>query len=100
MVMNEIEKGSKSDEGKDLPHRSEGSSRIRGYSELQLFFLLRQERLLGIRSVMANSTDWWVKLLNKAIYSTYCDCIELGVGADARSLFKRDQQNNPTVNNS
>jgi len=74
--------------------RGERQGRIKPYTEVQLFFLLRLERLLRVRrehSALANSNDWWGKLLNKAIYSTYCDCIELGVGEDARSLFARDQ---------
>ncbi len=74
--------------------RSERQARIKPYSEVQLFFLLRLERLLRVRrehAALASSSDWWAKLLNKAIYSTFCDCIELGVGEDARSLFARDQ---------
>ena len=73
---------------------NERQSKIKPYSELQLFFLLRLERLLRVRRehmALSASSDWWAKLLNKAIYSTYCDCIELGVGEDARSLFARDQ---------
>jgi len=72
----------------------ERQSKIKPYSEVQLFFLLRLERLLRVRrdhAAISNSNDWWAKLLSKAIYSTYCDCIELGVGEDARSLLSRDQ---------
>ncbi|HEX2922823.1 MAG TPA: hypothetical protein VHS06_05950 [Chloroflexota bacterium] len=68
--------------------------RVKPYSEVQLFFLLRLERLLRVRrehAALSTSNDWWAKLLSKAIYSTYCDCIELGVGEDARSLLSRDQ---------
>ncbi len=74
--------------------RSERHARVKPYTEVQLFFLLRLERLLRVRrnhTALANSNDWWAKLVSKAIYSTYCDCIELGVGEDARSLFARDQ---------
>ena len=59
--------------------RSERQSRIRPYTEVQLFFLLRLERLLRLRrehATLSSSSDWWSKLLSKAIYSTYCDCIE------------------------
>lgn len=68
--------------------------RIKPYSEVQLFFLLRLERLLRVRrehAVLSTSNDSWAKLLGRAIYSTYCDCIELGVGEDARSLLSRDK---------
>lgn len=74
--------------------RGERQSRIKPYSELQLFFLLRLERLLRVKrehATLSDSTDWWAKLLSKAIYSTYCDCIEQGVGEDARKLLARDQ---------
>lgn len=74
--------------------RSDRQARIKPYTEVQLFFLLRLERLLRVRrehAALSSSNDWWAKLLNKAIYSTYCDCIELGVGEDARTLFARDQ---------
>jgi hypothetical protein len=74
--------------------RSERQFRIRPYSELQLFFLLRLERFLRVRrehAALSTSSDWWAKLLSKAIYSTYCDCIEEGVGEDARKLLARDQ---------
>jgi hypothetical protein len=73
---------------------SESQGRGRPYSEVQLFFLLRLERMLRVRrehAVLSNTNDWWAKLLTKAIYSTYCDCIETGVGEDARKLFSRDQ---------
>ncbi len=74
--------------------RSERQSRVRPYSELQLFFLLRLERLMRVKrehATLSNSGDWWAKLLSRAIYSTYCDCIEQGVGEDARKLLARDQ---------
>ena len=74
--------------------RSDERPRLKPYSDVQLFFLLRLDRLLRVRrehTTLANSSDWWAKLLSKAIYSTYCDCIELDVGEDARSLFARDQ---------
>jgi hypothetical protein len=74
--------------------RSERPSRVRPYTEVQLFFLLRLERLLRLRrehAALSTASDWWAKLLNKAIYSTYCDCIEQKVGEDAKKLLARDQ---------
>jgi len=64
--------------------------RIKSYSNLQLFFLLRLQRMLNVQrehTSQSNSDDWRARLLSKAIYSTYCDCIEQGVGEDARTLF-------------
>lgn len=80
---------------KSIEGRRDGrQSRLRPFNEVQLFFLLRMERLLRLRrehAQLSNSADWWAKLLTKAIYSTYCDCIELGVGEEARKLLARDE---------
>jgi 16S rRNA C1402 N4-methylase RsmH len=32
-----------------------------------------------------------VRLLDQAIYSTYCDCLDLGVGGQAQELIRRYQ---------
>ena len=74
--------------------RSDRQSRSKPYSELQQFFLLRLERMLRVRrehAALASSEDNWSRLLSKAIYSSYCDCIELKVGGDAKTLLARDQ---------
>ena len=70
---------------KDLPG-------LRPYQPVQVFFLLRLGRLLRLRQNVAGSTeaaDWLVRLLGKAIYSTYRDCVAIGVGDDARALFTK-----------
>ncbi len=64
----------------------------RSYSPLQALFLLRLTRLLRERQdwvARLTPDDWRLKLLSKAIYSTFCDCVELGVAEDARTLFER-----------
>lgn len=64
------------------------------YTELQVFFLLRLERSLKLRRqhpLLRTSDFWWSKLLSKAIYSTYCDCIDQGAGVEAKSLFAHDR---------
>ncbi len=71
----------------------------RPYSPVQLLFLLRLSRLLRQRQEYMNvlaPEDWRMRLLNKAIYSTYCDCLEQGIGDDAKALFERDKATNPT----
>lgn len=63
---------------------------LRAYNALQSLFLSRLVRLLRQRRDYANvlgANDWRMKLLNKAIYSTFCDCLELGVADEARGLF-------------
>jgi hypothetical protein len=64
---------------------SEGS-----YSPLQLHFLRRLTRLLALRA--DQSTDLnedGLRLLDRAIYSTYCDAVDLGVTDEAQRLLHR-----------
>ena len=71
---------------------------LQSYSPFQLLFLLRLARLLRERQEWArklSSNDWRIKLLNKAIYSTFCDCVEQGVAEDARSLFEQNRARLP-----
>ena len=62
---------------------------------MQLLFLLRLSRLLRQREEYAkllSPDDWRMKLFNKAIYSTFCDCVQLGIGEDAKTLFHQHQK--------
>lgn len=62
----------------------------RDYNALQSLFLSRLVRLLRQRrdyATVLGADDWRMKLVNKAIYSTFCDCLELGVADEARALF-------------
>ena len=66
--------------------------KLRSYQPVQLLFLTRLSRLLRIRnhsSGTAESAEWLERLLSKAVYSTYRDCVALGVGEDARTLFTK-----------
>jgi hypothetical protein len=55
----------------------------------QLLFLLRLQRLVKLRRKSAEQLDEAaLKGLDKCIYSTYCDCLEAGVGDEARQLLK------------
>ncbi|MCL5265332.1 MAG: hypothetical protein M1343_09130 [Chloroflexi bacterium] len=65
------------------------------YTGWQLFFLLRLEGLVRMEEDYAKSVEVSgpegavkLKLLRKAIYSTYRDCIEQEVGDIAKRLFK------------
>jgi hypothetical protein len=61
-------------------------------SGLQQHFLARLERLLRLRhQQMGAMTVELVRLLDQAIYSTYCDCLDLGVGGQAQELIRRYQ---------
>ncbi len=74
-----------------------GRAAARSYSPFQTLFLLRLTKLLRDRqewSKRLGPDDWRLKLLNKAIYSTFCDCVEQGVAEDARSLFAQSRPGN------
>jgi hypothetical protein len=63
---------------------------LRTYNALQSLFLSRLVRLLRQRRDyvnVLNANDWRILLLNRAIYSTFCDCLEIGVADEARTLF-------------
>lgn len=60
------------------------------YSSLQLHFLRRLNRLLRLRyeqGTQLNSEG--VRLLDRAIYATYCDCVDLGISGEAQQLLHR-----------
>ncbi|MHB1132650.1 MAG: hypothetical protein ACYC4L_09720 [Chloroflexota bacterium] len=62
------------------------------HNPTQAFFLARMERLLRLvdeYATLLKAEDWETRLLQKAIYSSYCDCVQLGVGAQARELLAR-----------
>ncbi len=64
---------------------------------LQLYYIHRLENLITLRNsyeVEAPTEEWLVPAVNKAIYSTYLDCIEYKVGNDAKALFKKELHTN------
>ncbi|MBI2939938.1 MAG: hypothetical protein HYY04_05815 [Chloroflexi bacterium] len=84
--------------GSDEPPPFGGRANSRPYTTFQVMFLTRLNRLLRERQEWSRRSvdhpeqapqapDWRVRLLAKAIYSTFRDCVDLGVGAEARSLM-------------
>jgi len=68
------------------PIKESGSS----YSPLQLHFLRRLNRLLRLRAEQAvQLNDDGVRLIDRAIYSTYCDAVDLSVAGEAQKLLHR-----------
>lgn len=60
------------------------------YSQLQLHFLKRLNRLLRLRGEQAGQlNEDGVRLIDRAIYSTYCDAVDLGVTEEAQKLLHR-----------
>jgi hypothetical protein len=71
-----------------LPQGS--GANLKSYSPTQLFFLMRLSYLQRQRRDTQNlmdATDWRMRLINKALYSTFRDCEEQGVGQEARLLM-------------
>lgn len=60
------------------------------YSPLQLHYLRRLNRLLRLRGdQLGQLNEDGVHLIDRAIYSTYCDAADLGVTAEAQKLLHR-----------
>ena len=73
---------------------STGTGGLKSYSALQLFFLMRLSYLVRRRKEELATLDpshWKFKLLNKGLYSTYCDAVAEGVGEEAKVLLGQQQ---------
>lgn len=73
------------------------SNGLKSYSPTQLFFLMRLSYLQRQRRECVNvldTDDWRMRLLNKALYSTFQDCGREGVGDEAKLLVGQHQQTN------
>jgi len=76
-------------------HEPLSGERIRAYSSIQVFFLTRLARLLRLRREYASqlpADSWRMKLIHKAAFSTYRDCVALGVGEEAKRLIENEEQ--------
>jgi len=63
-------------------------------SPQQNLFLARLARLLHQQEewhMRVAGDDWRIRLIHYAIYSTYCDCLALGLADHARDLVRRGQ---------
>ena len=73
--------------------KSAPSEPVRSYSRLQAHFMERLTRLLRLRRYyqdLAGDNQWMIQLLDRTIFSTLCDCIDLEVGEEARRLLKEE----------
>jgi hypothetical protein len=60
------------------------------HSPLQTHFLRRLNRLLRLRAEQSAEINGdGLHLIDRAIYSTYCDAVDLGVPAEAQALVQR-----------
>lgn len=83
-------------ERSDISERGSASDQavgsLRGYTPMQTLFLMRVQGLINKRQQtvgLIDVKDWRIRLLDKALYSTYQDCVELGVGDEAGRLLKK-----------
>ena len=80
-----------------LAQGSMGGNSLKSYSPTQLFFLMRLSYLQRQRRECVNvldNGDWRMRLLNKALYSTYQDCVGAGVSSEAKLLLGQHQPAN------
>ena len=64
---------------------------------LQGFFLDRMERLVYVKNrydIGRMGGKWLLTALNRAIYGTLRDCIDVNVGEQAKSLLRQERQPN------
>lgn len=60
------------------------------FSPLQTHYLRRLNRLLRLRADQRDLlNDEGARLIDRAIYSTYCDATDLGVTAEAQKLLQK-----------
>lgn len=81
----------------ELAIRGDSGARIKGYTPLQMFFLLRLERLVEMRQAcrtQVTGQKWLADAVSRAIYSTLRDAIEQGVGEEAKAILRREHQAN------
>jgi hypothetical protein len=59
----------------------------RKQSDLQMFFLERLDRLLELRKQIGSSNAEAVRLVDRCTYSTYCDCLDLGIHGTVKEMI-------------
>lgn len=65
----------------------------RSTPRLRRLFLKRLRRVVDMRRERApllepGASD--LRLLDRAVYSTYCDCLDLGAGEEARAILREE----------
>ena len=83
--------------GQDASVGSSTAGPSSAYSDLQHFFLKRLAWLHKQRREcvnVLNPADWRIRLINKALYSTYRDCVDAGVEDSAKQVLSKDQPSN------
>ena len=79
----------------DVARRQSSGGPDRGYTPFQTLYLLRLKNLITRRQQYVGrleSGNWRLKLLDKALYSTYRDCVDLSLATEARNLLRQIRQ--------
>jgi len=81
----------------DLTSQGNNNEYIDVLTPQQLHFMARLERLLSIKNGYENKPakeTWLETAVGRAIYSTLRECIEIGVGEEARNILRQKQSRN------
>ncbi|HUX88877.1 MAG TPA: hypothetical protein VMW65_17870 [Chloroflexota bacterium] len=63
------------------------------YSIVQRFFLTRLERMVALRrSPEPRTENWQTTLIDRAIYSSFRDCVALGLADEARTVLRGEER--------
>lgn len=81
--------------GKLISHDADSQSgqEPRSARRWQRFFLERLRQMVALRQERGRPQDAGepnLRLLDRAIYCTLCDCLDLGVGEDARAILRHE----------
>ncbi len=79
----------------DVVNRQSSGGSLRGYTPFQTLYLLRLQSLITKKQQAAGRMeprDWRLKLLDKALYSTYRSCVDLNIADEARNLLRQLRQ--------
>ena len=66
------------------------SRTAKAYSPIQIHFLARLRRLDGVRGQLDNvpaNDPFMKKLVDRGIFATYRDCMDEGIGDEARQIL-------------
>ena len=91
------EKDVKSTRQESQRPRSKDGQYLEVYTPVQLHFLGRLERLISIKNSYRDhpSKDKWLEqAVDRCIYTFLRDCIEQGIGEEAKAMLRRQQWTN------
>jgi hypothetical protein len=79
----------------DVINRSQNSPAHRGFTPLQNLFMMRLKSLVEKRRQhvgLLPPSDWRMRLIDKALFSSYGDCLQVGLSDQANELIRQARQ--------